>query len=350
METLPPEILWKIFSPLCNDGGSFGKSLSLVSRYIHDASTRVRFQSVRCSGPKDVATLLASLNKIPPELRIIKHLYLYHPIPPSPPFLPLTHRQPAPSLSMRALALFTKTPSTHPPTPPRDLPKKKPFKEIQRETYKALLSLISIAAPHILTLSLYTEPITSWPDLPFPPLFPNLEELSIVHEFAGSCLRSDSFARLLKAPRLRRLIVMGYRRVTDPIRVAEKIREFAPSLEQICLPNYLTLNSTPLFEHLSEPWHNTHSEKYHTYPLRTIFLLDGAEHGPTSTCYITDGVKKVVWVRRKPWTEQLQREESMRSHWLARMRDEEGFWEYEGLGEEEEVIGDRKRWLKDIMW
>lgn len=127
MERSPPEIL--CFSPLCNDGGPFGISLSLVSCY-HDASTRVRFQSVRCCGTTGIICLLALQNMLPPELRIIRHLYAYPTRMPPP--LIVSPRPRARCWSMRRLALFTNTSTPHPPPP---LPKEE---NIQRNPTRTL--------------------------------------------------------------------------------------------------------------------------------------------------------------------------------------------------------------------
>lgn len=103
MERCSHEVLWMIFEPICDDGGDMGKSLALVSRHIHNASIRVRFQSAKCHGPSGVAALLSLLNKTPPELRIIRHLYVFHSALQSP-VLPPKATTP-PSLTDRALVI-----------------------------------------------------------------------------------------------------------------------------------------------------------------------------------------------------------------------------------------------------
>lgn len=142
---------------------------------------------------------------------------------------------------------------------------------------------------------------------------------------------------------------MGYSRVLDPLQVAFKIRAFAPKLEQVCLHSGVAVNNGQIFEGLVAPWLLTHSEVYYSYPLRSIFVLHSLDRDATSSRFVTDGVKKVVWVRQKWGMGQLEREEGMRDHWLARMRGEEGFWGLEGCATEKEV-STPDRWLRSIIW
>lgn len=142
--------------------------------------------------------------------------------------------------------------------------------------------------------------------------------------------------------------MVGYKRVTDPVEVASKIREFAPALEMICLPRWLCLNHEPLFESLVAPWLFTHSEEFYSYPLRTIFVLDGVDAKSTSNRYVTDGVKKIVLVTQQVGSGQLEREEGMKDHWLAGVRGEDGFWEQEWLGKEQ-TMAHPERWVRDII-
>lgn len=77
MEKCPPEILESIFEQATwVDDGRTGCALSLVSRYIHNASQSARYQSVAlCSLVKIVAFAEAICLK-PPELRRVKHLFM----------------------------------------------------------------------------------------------------------------------------------------------------------------------------------------------------------------------------------------------------------------------------------
>ncbi|KDQ62122.1 hypothetical protein JAAARDRAFT_30028 [Jaapia argillacea MUCL 33604] len=80
----PPEICERIFSFACLDDGFTGRSLSLVSRYIHDTSVMVRYQSVVVEGFDQICALAFLLEKKKPERRLVRHLFLSHSRTPRP--------------------------------------------------------------------------------------------------------------------------------------------------------------------------------------------------------------------------------------------------------------------------
>ena len=76
MDGCPNEILGLIFQEACADGGRTGRSLSLVSRYIHDTSRRYAFQSIALYGSHQLFAFASLLDGANPEDRGIHHLYL----------------------------------------------------------------------------------------------------------------------------------------------------------------------------------------------------------------------------------------------------------------------------------
>lgn len=143
--------------------------------------------------------------------------------------------------------------------------------------------------------------------------------------------------------------MVGYKRVTDPVQVAENVRRIAPSLEQVCVPSRQCQNNGPMLEGLVAPWTGARDEKFYSYPLRAIFVVDDSSSRglSTSSKIVSDGVKKVVWVWQS-WDTRLDRMRGMLDHWLARLNGEDGFWENEQRGTEESA-GDPDDWLSDII-
>ncbi|KDQ63976.1 hypothetical protein JAAARDRAFT_52031 [Jaapia argillacea MUCL 33604] len=81
----PREIWEQIFSFACLDGGSTGRSLSLVSKYIRDISQCVRYQSITVDGVSRLLALASLLESIPSGSRRVRHLLVSQtPKPPTP--------------------------------------------------------------------------------------------------------------------------------------------------------------------------------------------------------------------------------------------------------------------------
>jgi len=76
MDQAPPEICAKIFSVACTDTGYTGQSISLVSKYIHETSGPYRLQSISLHGHDEIIAFAALLNKTPPHLRRVRHLFI----------------------------------------------------------------------------------------------------------------------------------------------------------------------------------------------------------------------------------------------------------------------------------
>ncbi|RPD66813.1 hypothetical protein L226DRAFT_565598 [Lentinus tigrinus ALCF2SS1-7] len=60
---LPTELIERIFSHACTDGGYTGRSLSLVSKCAHRAARTVRFRNVALSGHRQIEAFLNLLEK-----------------------------------------------------------------------------------------------------------------------------------------------------------------------------------------------------------------------------------------------------------------------------------------------
>jgi hypothetical protein len=71
----PAEIWSKIFSLACVDGGYTGRSLSRVSKYIHQASMPYKYQTLLVP-ERQLRHLIYTLKKIPADARCVRHPFV----------------------------------------------------------------------------------------------------------------------------------------------------------------------------------------------------------------------------------------------------------------------------------
>jgi hypothetical protein len=329
MEHCPTEVLHEIFALACTDGGYTARSLSLVSRIIYQKSRYSRFHSVACHGAAQTLRFAAILQKTPPHFRVVRHLFLacsykdevntthgYSSIPiiPSPTCFG-QGGQPASILcgtNSRRLIPFI-------------------------DTMRSIINLIlTTVAPTLYTLSMYTD-WPSWNILALPPFLPVLIELSINHKFSGGFLRDKSFDSLISCPSLRRLVLMGFLRAINPLKLANKIKAFAPSLSRLCIP-FTSIDNPQslLFDYnggvtTTYPDNGSELAEY----LRTLEYL--AIRGP-GKCFFSSSMEdlerrnhKVVAIERvweRGGTEQALR--GWEIAWLDGISGGEGYWDLSG--------------------
>jgi hypothetical protein len=77
MDNCSIELLQKIFSYACTDGGRTGCALSLVSHWIRAVATPVRFQTVSLTNVSQMRLFLSMLEAMPNPPRV-SHLFLSH--------------------------------------------------------------------------------------------------------------------------------------------------------------------------------------------------------------------------------------------------------------------------------
>ena len=76
MDRAPPELCHRIYSFACTDTGYTGRSLSLVSKYIHETSQPFRLQSISLHGHDEIVAFAALLDTTPACLRRVRYLFL----------------------------------------------------------------------------------------------------------------------------------------------------------------------------------------------------------------------------------------------------------------------------------
>lgn len=76
MDRCPSEICGEIYSFACRDDGTTGRSLSLVSRFIHETSRPYKFQSVTIVGHKQLFAFADLIENTPSELRRVQCIFI----------------------------------------------------------------------------------------------------------------------------------------------------------------------------------------------------------------------------------------------------------------------------------
>ena len=76
MNQTPSEVWKNIFSFACTDTGFTGRSLSLVSKYIHETSKSVKLQSIALRGYGQMLAFADLLEKYPPTHRRVRYLLI----------------------------------------------------------------------------------------------------------------------------------------------------------------------------------------------------------------------------------------------------------------------------------
>jgi hypothetical protein len=77
MDRIPSELWTKIFSFACLDDGTTGRTLSVVSNYVHHVSKPAKFQSIVLRGLHQTVAFLALLQATPEHHRRVYHLFAY---------------------------------------------------------------------------------------------------------------------------------------------------------------------------------------------------------------------------------------------------------------------------------
>jgi hypothetical protein len=76
MDKIPLEICTEICAYACLDSGRTGRTLSLVSKYVHGASQPVKLQSISLHGKRQIAKFASLLRRTPSHLRRVRYLFL----------------------------------------------------------------------------------------------------------------------------------------------------------------------------------------------------------------------------------------------------------------------------------
>ena len=76
MDKVPPEICTEICAFACLDSGHTGRSLSLVSKFVHEASQPTKLQSISLHGQSQITAFASLLQRTPSHLCRVKYLFI----------------------------------------------------------------------------------------------------------------------------------------------------------------------------------------------------------------------------------------------------------------------------------
>ncbi|KAF5362034.1 hypothetical protein D9756_002463 [Leucocoprinus leucothites] len=226
-QNAPVEIWGKIFELSCSDGGQTGRSLALVSRYIHAVSKPYQYQSIALVGPHAIERFAKSLADSSQHRRV-KYLFMST-------FKPCSTVL---DLILGGALQTPKHPSLHPTssdhtcqTEPRS------NHEILSDMYR----ILEFIAPTVLNLHILMDFYRE--ETFFPTSFTVLEELSIQGPFYDHYDCNDDFCDTLypPIPSLRRLYLTDvFTCIKDRTYLA--IRHYAPYLTHLriqCADGYV---------------------------------------------------------------------------------------------------------------
>lgn len=297
MEAFPTEIWEVIFGFACTDDGSTGRSLSLLSREVHEIVKPFKLQSLCAIGSNQVQKFSYLLAETPERYRNVRYLFIADSNPQS---------LPPASVGIEA---------------------------IEQAFYRILRSV----ANTLLTLHVHFTSVTRLSMLPLV-LLPSLLELSLHGPFMfTTCVESILFASL------RRLHVthLHFR----PPHFFTDIFQAAPGLTHLRFPQH---SSTPynLLSNLGIRGHMSLLSDDTRFPSRLTRVLVEVEWAPKSSEFWEAGVRSRQYLRAM---ENIARHDDrvsvVRGHggwvslhvvisnWLDRNCGKEGCWEVNGCGE-----------------
>jgi hypothetical protein len=169
-----------------------------------------------------------------------------------------------------------------------------------------------------------------WLHIPPPASLPALVELSIQHHSACGNLRCEALNTLKSTPLLRRLILTVFHGVVDPLAVLDTIKVFVSSLAYIYVPlgpgNVLPLiNEMVVAMRRGNICPDQDNGRVFPETLQSLFVegckMMWADHEQCSNL-LKDSPR--VFCKERPW--QWEGDGRLHSHWLARLKGEDGYW------------------------
>ena len=347
MERCPAEILHNILAMACNDGGYTARSVSQVSRTIREKTRYSLFHSISCRSSDQILSFRQILDNTPPHLRVVRHLCLI-----------VLYKDPDDGETATSGKIARRASFSTPSSSARPLNHRldripafmeeevngeegnKQFEALDRALHRAIIRILSIIAPSLCTLSLYID-CRSWLFFPFPPSFPLLTELSIKHPFKEGVFRSDALIALKACPRLRKLVLTGFKTIFDPLDVIDRINKFGPNITHLCLQAYFQTAVVYSLIHGMKPPSPDNipfTSTSRTFPqsLECLFFhfLDDEYILPRRVLPIFPGSQIIVYGVKRVWGYDPIDEKGSEPHlawesmWVDGIEGEGGFWVY----------------------
>lgn len=258
-----PEICERIFAYACTDDGRTGRSLSEVSRLVHNTSKTFKYYTIAIHGPAQAAGFLELMQSFPPDLRNISHLFV------SNRRSPLTLDDIGPDINDRkrgsVMSILRAIPSRLLKLIP-ETKQQRNWKKVMEAAQeyarrssrldtlsreqddhmlRMLLRILDILAPGLQTLSVFFD--SNSLSLPFwegnwQPVFPSLPALTeLTITYRGEAYAEWSQWRVLSGPAslpsLKRLDISGVEvQFYTPFHCYRCMSRRAPSLTHLCIP------------------------------------------------------------------------------------------------------------------
>jgi hypothetical protein len=196
---------------------------------------------------------------------------------------------------------------------------------IDARVHTAISDILTAVAPSLRTLSLYLD-WDAWAILPVPFRLPVLVELSLNYQFPQNHFSSEGLLPLRSCPRLRRLVLTGFRRIADPQNIITEIQTLAPSVTHLCVP----ADTAGLWDWLFELKEGMDNALISVFP-RTLeqLVIHIPRHwlAPWAFKVFGWGDQRVVLVPR-PW-DRMRKDDIPREwekEWIDRTAGGEGYW------------------------
>ena len=260
--SFPPEIFERIFAFACTDDGTTGRSLSMVSRSVHNTSISFKYYSVAITGPRQAVGFAELMENFPDCSHHVSHLFV------SNRQSPLTVNDitaDADSGGGSATSILRAIPprllSFIPATKQqrewdkmmgqaREHARKLDCLKVQscqqdELTLRTLLRILEILAPNLETLSVFFE--SRWLSLPswesaWRPTFPSLPALTDLTITYRALVHAEwSQWGVISAPKslpsLKRLDISGVEvQYYSPFHCHRCMSKRTPSLTHLCIP------------------------------------------------------------------------------------------------------------------
>lgn len=229
MDKCPPEICTKIFSEACLDSGYTGRSLSLVSKFIHNTSRSVKLQSICLRSLEQTVAFASLLKETPPHLRRVRYLFISSPEPHKshPVQVPLALPQPLAEGNGTQLVTTPSTPQQKKASSmiamERHIRRRAAREKHKQGMIVATRSILADVRESLEVLETAISYLTVSPtaDAACPISLPHLTELTM--QDAGLMNWMNEPAFLVPCQRLRRLHIIGDIRMGSPFTCVGKL-------------------------------------------------------------------------------------------------------------------------------
>jgi len=323
------EIWNQIFTLACTDNGFTGRSLSLVSRYIHKTSKSAKLQSLSVTKPQQIHALARLIAETPPKYRRVRYLFIASPVPDD----DENDDREAESEEEESITSAV---------------------DVAEEVLAAFQHILEALAPNLTTLHVHFPFHRKSLFLPTTATFPSLVELTLYgpysdYDNSSSPTSEDNSIKLPSLsnrpplfPSLRRLHLADCDR--DMTGCFGRIASVAPSLTHLCLPYQFYMADSILIglgTRVVSRTHSSTSSSSHGFAVETLpstIEMVLVDPGPRYTGWCGTGklrhyrdqqsFRQAVKVDKRVYIlkERPNGVKDAEKYWLDRIEGGEGWW------------------------